>query len=340
MKRSSFFLIAFGLATVGTIWLVNRGNTESPASQTPAPAVADSISANGLVEGATPEVALRPEIVGTIRLLAFRENQQVKKGEVLFELENDLQKRQVAVAKAEWDQAEAELDRVRHGERTEKRQSLAALAAAKKAAFEQARKNAERAKNLIKSATVSNEEHDNAIHQMERAREEWRAAEADHAFVEAPARQDELDAAKAKAQAAKARWQVTEAELARTQVRAPSDGCVLQVFAEPGDQAGPATSRPVLLFADLSKIRVRAFVEELAAPRVTSGQKAVVTVDGLPGQSFHGKVTLVLPRMGKRAPNSDNPGEYTDLYYREVLVDLERGDGLVIGLRTTVRIAY
>ena len=124
----------------------------------------------------------------------------------------------------------------------------------------------------------------------------------------------------------------------RTQVRAPSDGCVLQVFAEPGDQAGPGTNRPVVMFADVSKLSVRAFVEELDAPRVQVGQKVVVTVDGLPGQSFEGSVNLVLQRMGKRAPHSDNPGEYHDVYHREVRIDLSGGGNLVIGRRTVARI--
>ena len=63
-----------------------------------------------------------------------------------------------------------------------------------------------------------------------------------------------------------------------------------------------------------------------------------MTADGLPGQSFTGKVAVILPRMGKRAPQSDAPNEMKDLYYREVLIDLDAGDELPTNLRVQVRI--
>lgn len=336
MKRLHLILAALGITLIGGIWFASRGigQTPTPPAST---SLADLISANGSVEGATPEVALRPEIVGTIRRIPFRENQKVKKGDLLVELDNDVQKHQVAIAQAEWKLAEAQLERVRNGEQAEKRQALAAQEAAKKAFFEQTQKTWERYKELVTRSTISKEEFDTAFHQLKRAEQEWLAAKAEVALVEAPTRQDEVDAALARVEAAKARWKLAEAELAKTRILAPSDGCVLQVLAEPGDQATP-TSKAVILFADVSKLRVRAFVEELDAPRVRPGQVAQVTVDGLPGKTFAGKVHSVLSRMGKRAPQSDASNEYHDMYYREVLIDLDATDGLLVNLRTIVRI--
>jgi hypothetical protein len=42
--------------------------------------------------------------------------------------------------------------------------------------------------------------------------------------------------------------------------------------------------------------------------------------------------------MGKRAPQSDAPGEYKDVYFREVLIALDRADTLPTNLRVHVRI--
>jgi multidrug resistance efflux pump len=94
----------------------------------------------------------------------------------------------------------------------------------------------------------------------------------------------------------------------------------------------------VLLLADLSRRRVRAFVEELDVAKVRVGQKARVTADGLAGQEFAGTVAVVLPRMGKRAPQSDAPGEYKDVYFREVLIELDHAQKLPTNLRVHVRI--
>src|SRR5262249_2152638 len=100
----------------------------------------------------------------------------------------------------------------------------------------------------------------------------------------------------------------------------------------------PTSSQPLLLLADLSKLRVRAFVEELDAARLQVGQKATVSADGLPGKEFTGKVAVVLPRMGKRALQSDAPGEYKDLYFREVLIDLDNAVDIPLNLRVQTQI--
>ena len=83
---------------------------------------------------------------------------------------------------------------------------------------------------------------------------------------------------------------------------------------------------------------MRAFVEELDATRVCIGQPAVITADGLPEKRFAGKVAQVAARMGKRTLLSDEPGEYKDLYFREVLIDLDAGNELPLNLRVQARI--
>jgi hypothetical protein len=93
-----------------------------------------------------------------------------------------------------------------------------------------------------------------------------------------------------------------------------------------------------LQFADLSRWRVRAFVEELDAARVQPGQSAVVTCDSMPGWEFKETVREVLPRMGKRNPETDAPDKYKDVYYREVLIDVVEGSELLLDLQVRTRI--
>ncbi len=57
-----------------------------------------------------------------------------------------------------------------------------------------------------------------------------------------------------------------------------------------------------------------------------------------PARNFPARSTLVIPRMGKRAPQTDQANEYKDMYFREVLIDLESTADLPVNLRVQVRV--
>jgi multidrug resistance efflux pump len=335
----SILIVLVALVGVGS-HIALRGKADPVDLQrNKAPAYSlDCVAANGVIEGARPEMALRPDIPGTILAIYSRENQEVEKGTLLVELHNETQKQQVALAEAELAIAKAELERLLNGERAEKRQSLAALERAKRATYLQAQVDLERTEKLLRQKSASQEQRDTDYYKMLRAQADLEQATAERALVEAPARVDEVRAAEGRVAAAEARLRLAQAELAKTRLTAPSGGCILRVYAEPGELAGPSGPQPVLLLADLSTRRVRAFVEELDASRVEVGQSAVVIVDGLADREFIGTVALVMPRMGKRSLETHEPEEYKDLYFREILIDLAADEKLTPNLRVKTRI--
>jgi HlyD family secretion protein len=329
-------ILVVGAALAGVAANVGWRGESGPAPGAPPAAAAyrpDRIAADGVVEGAHPEVALRPEVTGTIAAIPFRENQDVSRGTLLVELGNETQKQQLALAEADVQTAEAQLERLRNGERPERRRAVAATASARQAVYDQARSDWEHSQQLAGNHAASREQWDRDYYRMLRARSEAEEAEAERVLVEAPARADDVRTLEGRLAAAEARRRLAQAELAKTRLTAPTDGRILRVYAEPGELAGPTSAQPILVLADLSRRQVRAFVEELDAVRVLPGQRAVVTVDGLPGKEFAGTVAVVVPRMGKRAALSDAADEYKDLYFREVLIDLAGGEELVPNLR-------
>jgi multidrug resistance efflux pump len=341
MKSIAILAVVFGaLAGVGgRVLLSGDPHAADPeAARRAAAALPPQVTANGVVEGARPEVALRPEVVGAIAVVHVKEGQNVKRGTPLAELRNDAQRHQLALAAAEVGTAKAQLEILRNGERAEKRRAMAAVVKAKELLHQQAEADAGRSKRLAGTGSVTQEQADADRFRLLRSKVELEEAKAQLDLVEAPARSDEVAAAEARIAAAEARQRVAQAELDKTRLLAPSDGEILQVFAEPGEMAGPTSAQPILILADLSKRRVRAFVEELDVARVKPGQRAVVTADGLPGKEFVGRVASAISRMGKRSPLSDVPGEYKDLYYREVMIDLDTVPDLPTNLRVQVAV--
>ena len=53
-----------------------------------------------------------------------------------------------------------------------------------------------------------------------------------------------------------------------------------------------------------------------------------MTVNSRPGKLYTGKVVMLLPGMSKDGPHTDAPNELKDMYYRQVMIELDEGDDL------------
>ncbi len=72
---------------------------------------------------------------------------------------------------------------------------------------------------------------------------------------------------------------------------APIDGYIDMRGIEPGETASPG--RPVFRIVRLNPVEVNVGVPETDLHRVRVGQKAVVTLPALPGQSFEGTIRII-----------------------------------------------
>jgi HlyD family secretion protein len=165
------------------------------------------------------------------------------------------------------------------------------------------------------------------------------AAKARMELIQTPARPDEVRIEKARIQAAKARLMLAQVQLDRTKLRAPCAGQILRNELNAGELIGPNAPEPAVVMADTSRFRVRAFVEEMDAPRVQVGMTAKIVADGLPGEEFHARVSRLSPRMSRKELRSDRPAERYDTKNREVWLDLLDGKAWLVGLRVDVVIA-
>src|SRR5690349_12425370 len=111
-----------------------------------------------------------------------------------------------------------------------------------------------------------------------------------------------LDFANADANLIKARTNLSIAKvrLEDATVRAPSNGTIIEKPVSEGMVISSATSSAsggstILKMADLTKVRMRAFVNETDIGSVQPGQSATVTVDAFPNRRFVGLVEQVEP---------------------------------------------
>ena len=296
----------------------------------------DKIYASGVVEGRTEEIDLRPEQVGRVMEVLVSPGECVRRGDILIRMDNARQLQEVNLAAAHLKFAEAELEQLNNGARAEEREEAHALHRAATARLEQAVRTWNRMEQLRSQRAVSEQDVEEQQALVDSLQGELDAAESRVRQIEAPARADEMRSAAARVTAAQAELDLAQISLTKTELRAPSDGCVLDVNIEPGELTGPNATEPLVVLSDTSSIRVRAFVEELDAPRVQIGMSAQVTADGIPDTTFEGRVVSISPYMSHKSIDAGRPDELFDTKVREVVLELEAASRLIVGLRVDV----
>ena len=229
---------------------ISQGRVESSIANTRA----------GTVE-ACMRTKLSATMGGRIEVLAVKEGDKVKKGQLLMKLWNDDQQAQSALALTQVETAR-------------KRVTEACTVAAN------AEREAERQAALFKQGFVSG------------SRDE-------QARADAQARQAGCDAAKADVTQTLAKVSATRVEQNRTVLYAPFAGTVAKIVGEVGEYSTPSPpgvpTPPAIDLIDDTCLYVRAPMDEVDAPKITAGQTVRISFDALPKQSFPGKVKRVAP---------------------------------------------
>ncbi|HKE20838.1 MAG TPA: efflux RND transporter periplasmic adaptor subunit [Bryobacteraceae bacterium] len=275
---------------------------------------------------------------GVLVSLPVRQNDRVHAGQVLARLDC----RELA---AEMSQYESELEvavrtraRLVAGGRPEDRAAAAARVVAAEATLRERRAWFERIQGLAAKDDISKSDFD-------RAEREWRVAEADYqtaveqrrAAAAEPLPED-LAKSDAEIQAAEARIGAAKARLAKCTVESPIDATVLRTYATEGEFLSAANPKSILTLANLTRLRVRAEVDEQDVGKVKGASRATVISDGWPGKTFAARISYQAPIMGRRHTRTGDPAERSDRDILEVLVDLDpAAKSLPLGLRVTVQ---
>jgi len=105
--------------------------------------------------------------------------------------------------------------------------------------------------------------------------------------------QASLQSAQENARVARAAVDLTSSQRQKATVRAPIDGVVLARLVEPGQTVTAGFATPVLfkLAQDLSRMRLNVDIDEADVARIRSGEAATFTVEAYPGRKFPSTVT-------------------------------------------------
>jgi len=128
----------------------------------------------------------------------------------------------------------------------------------------------------------------------------------------------------------------TEAALEKLMIRAPIDGTVLQINGRAGELASPSSTQPLLVLGNVSKLRVRAEVDERDFGDIKLGQVALVRTNAFRGREIAGKVSSIAPMVDAGRISQRGQRSMTDVNVVEVVVDLFEPGPLAVGMKVDV----
>jgi len=293
-------------------------------------------SATGRVEPKGGEVRIASEVSGRISDIPVELNERVMAGDLLVRLDDAVALTKVAAAAAEAQLRERERDddSVR-GLAKERREAQDDVATAERAVFG-ARQAFDDALEQRREASGSEDAVTTARSNLQEAKKKLADERANLASVNAKAGMPLPTRVESALAVARAKLAAAELGVEKTRIRAPVDGTVLNVIAKAGEVVVPSPDNTLLVFGDLSTLKVRAEVEERDAAKIRVGQLVVIRADAYPDQDFEGRVastaqSLSTPRIATRGPRRPN-----DVEVLEALIDLDGLPPLLTGMRVDV----
>jgi len=263
------------------------------------------ISTNGKIEPVNNFEAHAP-IATSVKRVFVKEGSAVKKGQLLLVLDDADIRTEAARALAQLKAAQADVAASERGGTQEEVLGLEPQLVKVRTERDAAQRNLGALKQLEAQGAASAGEVREAQNSLSRA-------DAQLEFLEQKKskRYSNLEIARVQAQGDQAQtaYDAAQDSLAKANVRAPFDGIV---YALPVKEGGFVSAGELLLqVADLTKVQVRAFVDEPDVARLSVGDPLEVTWDAVPGRIWHASVTSVPSTVRPRGAR--NVGETTSI---------------------------
>jgi multidrug resistance efflux pump len=257
-------------------------------------------------------IQVAPRVSGPIVTLPIKDNQPVKAGDLLFEIDPRTYQAALDQAAANLDEtrdrlgdleaqvkaAEAAVDQAKS--RVPQAQSLVDSA---EATLEKAQKDFQRAQDLVAKGDVSKRTFDEGKAAYDVAQADLAKAQAQQIQANAALLQTQAELARAKAElgapgednaqlrAAKAALETAKLDLEFTRMKASVDGYVTNLNLRLGSQA--VANQPALALVDAASFWVHGYFRETMIADVNPGDRAIVTLMTYPDRPLEGRVDSI-----------------------------------------------
>jgi HlyD family secretion protein len=303
-NRILLFLLVAGIVAYALVRLSGREPVAKIAAVTPIrDNLVSSISSNGKVEPIAPFV-MRAPLDTFVEKVTGVEGQQVKRGQLLLELNVRDARAQLDDAEAKLLRAQDELRIARSGGKVEESARVAADLAKAQGDRDRLLRNHDALERLIAKQAATREElaaNDLALSNAQAEVKRLSAAkqEFEHGVI--------LDAGRTALQVQQIQSEIASlrAKVASARITAPTDGTLYSLPVKTGEYV--KTGDLLAEMADLHRVRVRAFIDEPELGALAPNEPVKITWDALPNRVWTGRTEIIPKQVVAR--NTRSVGE-------------------------------
>jgi len=263
------------------------------------------VEGTGIVEPRT-EVQIKSEASGQIEKLYVQEGDNVVKGQVIAELDQEDQKLIVRRASLAAQQARLRYEQAKESSLPQQLKSAEARVEQLQLDLRNARDRLARIESLHEQDFASDQEVEDARKVVQTLEVQLAEAQNSLRLLKEKDYASEIEAARLAWEQAKVELSQAQKALGEATIRSPLDGTVLARFVEEGDTVvssnqGFTEGTTLCTVADLAQVQVRGSIDEVDIGTVAKGQKAELTVDAYPDRVYEGTVVNIFPQ-GTQSP--------------------------------------
>ena len=295
-KLLKYALLGALVIVLGGYGIYRFTYVEPPTYMTAMPSTRDikqQVYATGTVAGKV-EVDVGAQVSGQIQKLYVERGDRVKRGDLLCEIDPEIQQNDLRRAQAE-------------------EKLIAAQIASKEAQIKMLKSEHLRQQRLLKNDATSSQS-------AEQAEAEYEMALAD------------LDALKAQYDQAVISVDDATTNLGYTRIVAPMDGTVYAIPVEEGQTVNANQTTPTILkLATLDTMTVEAEISEADVVKVQPGMPCRFTIMGLPNRYFEANLRSIdpAPASAESTSTSSSTSSSTEAIYYNALLDVDNSEGIL-----------
>ncbi|WP_201633098.1 efflux RND transporter periplasmic adaptor subunit [Psychrobacter immobilis] len=278
--------------------------------------IENNVMASGKVK-ALNTVDVGAQVSGEVTRLFVEVGDEVKKGDLIAQIDQVTQKNNLSNEQASLEQSEAALQSARAESLSRQAALKSAYAdlASRQSELKQAQSDFMRLQSLVAIDAISQQEYDTQATSVETAKAAVANARAAIETAKAAIATTEANINSQQAALRKSQTNVSTAQedLSYTTIRAPMAGTVVSVTTEQGTTVNANQTAPTIVtLADLSTVRINAQISEADVINVQAGLPVYFNIIGNPDQKFDSVLKAIEP-----APESISDTSSTDaaIYY-------------------------